>query len=463
MTVNIHVDNAVRVLEADLPASVVPRIERHLTLLNPQWQKVERYGRWKNTNPKYLTYYQRDSGVFILPRGYINGLLNLLEQYDYTIIDRTCKLPEVSFGFQGELYAFQQQALRDILTHRFGVLEAPPGSGKTIMAIAAIEDRRQPTLVIVHSKELMYQWRERLEEFLRLDRHDIGLIGDGNTKIEPNITIGIINSLYKCKGELYNRIGHLIVDECHHVPAKTFTEVVSHFNSSYMLGLSATPYRSDNLTNIIYFYMGDRVHQINARQLQAVKKIMRARLEVRYTEFSYSKAAQDYQGMLSSLVEDERRNGLIVQDVVKHIGRRGIALVLSDRVAHCEKLYHMIAENNPKARLLTGGIVMEARKEIVRELKQGEVDVLVATSRLIGEGFDLKTMSSIFLATPVKFTGRLKQYIGRILRVAEGKEEAIIYDYIDIPRVLRSSFLSRLVAYKSMGVEVPEHMLKKIR
>jgi len=106
---------------------------------------------------------------------------------------------------------------------------------------------------------------------------------------------------------------------------------------------------------------------------------------------------------------------------------------------------------------------MEARKEIVRELKQGEVDVLVATSRLIGEGFDLKTMSSIFLATPVKFTGRLKQYIGRILRVAEGKEEAIIYDYIDIPRVLRSSFLSRLVAYKSMGVEVPEHMLKKIR
>ncbi|MBN1636593.1 MAG: DEAD/DEAH box helicase, partial [Deltaproteobacteria bacterium] len=460
MTVNIHVDNAVRVLEADLPASVIPMIKRHLTLLNPQWQKVERYGRWKNTKSRYLTYYQRQSGVFILPRGYINGLLNLLVRYDHTIIDRTCKLPEIRFGFQGELYAFQQQALKDILSHRFGVLEAPPGSGKTIMAMAAIERRMQPTLVIVHSKELMYQWRERLEEFLELDRHEIGLIGDGNMKASPKITIGIINSLYKCKGELYNRIGHLIVDECHHVPAKTFTEVVSHFNSSYMLGLSATPYRSDNLTNIIYFYMGDKVHQINARQLQAIKKIMRARLEVRYTEFTYLNAAQDYQGMISALVEDERRNCLIVQDVVKHTGRGGIALVLSDRVAHCEQLYHMIAEhNNLKARLLTGSITMEARKEIVWELQQGGVEVLVATSRLIGEGFDLKTMSSIFLATPVKFTGRLKQYIGRILRVAEGKEEAIIYDYIDIPRVLRSSFLSRLVAYKSMGVEVPEHML----
>jgi superfamily II DNA or RNA helicase len=339
---------------------------------------------------------------------------------------------------------------------RFGVLEAPPGAGKTVMALAVIARRRQPALVIVHTKELMYQWHKRSCEFLDIPEDSIGLMGDGNNRMGDKLTIAIINSLYKVIDDVKPLIGHLVVDECHHTPSRTFTEAVSVFDSTFMLGLSATPYRRDKLTKIIYFYLGDRAHQINSHELQAIDKIMRAKLIIRHTNCAYFFDADEYQYMISALVNDATRNKLIVEDVVTRAGEpeSGIALVISDRVSHCKELFKAISGRGVKACLLTGSVQTKERGRIVEDLNCHQAKVLVATAQLIGEGFDLKQLSSIFLATPVKFTGRVKQYIGRILRVTEGKEDALIFDYLDTNGMLKNSFQSRMSAYYDLGVKL---------
>jgi superfamily II DNA or RNA helicase len=463
MEITVHVDNAVRILEADLPPEAVKRIEADLTLPNPKWEQVEKFNRSRRRNfqPEMLAFFRRQNGVLILPRGYINHLLGRLDPSPYMVVDRTRTLEPVEFGFRAQLHPYQATAVRDLTARRFGVLEAPPGAGKTVIALNIIARRKQPALVIVHTKELMYQWHRRAAEFLDIAQDDLGLIGDGRKDIGRKLTIAIINSLYRVMDAVKPSIGHLIVDECHHTPARTFTEVVGELDPSFMLGLSATPYRRDKLTRLIYFYLGDRLHKILPRELQEIDKIMRATLQVRKTRCAYYFDSDEYQSMISALIADRQRNSLIAHDVVEHArcGKNGIALVISDRVAHCEELYRMISASGLEASLLTGAIPMTRRSELVERLNRSSSHILVATSQLIGEGFDLKTLSSIFLATPIRFTGRVKQYIGRVLRVSEGKDEAVIYDYVDENGMLISSFQSRLSAYEDMGVKIlPSHL-----
>lgn len=458
MKILVHVDNLIRILEADLPEAVVQAIEADLTLPNPKWEQVETYSRSRRRNfqPEFIRYYKRKSGVLLMPRGYIHTLRHRLGTVPFTIVDKTRTRDPVDFGFRARLHPYQAAALRDIASRRFGVLEAPPGAGKTVIALSAIGLRKQPALVIVHTKELLYQWQKRACEFLDMRSDEVGLIGDGHRRIGERLTVALINSLYRAIDEVRPAVGHLVVDECHHVPARTFTDAVGLFDSTYMLGLSATPYRRDKLTRIIYFYLGDRVHEIRPTELQAMKRIMRARLIVRHTNCAFFFDADEYQYMISALVADAKRNRLIVDDVAARAGEtdKGIALVISDRVSHCEELFRAICAQGVRACLLTGSVPVRDRARIVEELNCNQAQVLVATAQLIGEGFDLKQLSSIFLATPIKFTGRVKQYIGRILRISEGKEEAVIYDYLDVNGMLKNSFSSRMSAYHDLGVKL---------
>ncbi len=458
MTAIIHIDNLIRIFEADLPREIVKRVESDLTLPNPKWEQVELYGRSRRRNfqPEMLTYYSRKNGVLFLPRGYINHLQGLLKSVPHTIKDNTRTCAPQEFSFAAVLHPYQAGAVHDLTARRFGVLEAPPGAGKTVIALKIIAQRQQPALVVVHTKELMYQWMKRSVEFLGMSQDDIGLIGDGHTVLGKPLTIAIINSLYRIMDEVKPLVGHVIVDECHHIPARTFTDVVGNLDSAYMLGLSATPYRRDKLTRLIYLYLGDQVHRITPQELQAKGRIMKAQLVLRQTGCAYHFDSDEYQYLISALVADGKRNRVIVDDVVKRNSAAGdgIALVISDRVAHCEELHRAILSRGIQSHLLTGSVPMQKRSEIIELLNTTSTGVIVATAQLIGEGFDLKHLSSIFLATPVKFTGRVKQYIGRILRVTEGKQEALIYDYVDDNGMLRSSFTSRLGAYRDMGVEI---------
>jgi len=443
-------------INGDLPFEVEDCLHQRLTFTNPAYvEKFER-GYWTGDTPRELSFFDRTDEGLVIPRGFISQLLSILNRYglDYSVDDKTRSLPEVPFKFRGQLYPFQEEAVEAVLKNRFGVLNAPTGSGKTIMGLYIISKREQPGLVICHTKELMNQWKARAVEYLGLSEDEIGVIGNGKKEIGPRLTIGIINSVYKVAEEIRGDTGFLIVDECHRVPARTFTETVTAFDSKYMLGLSATCFRRDKLTRLIYYHLGDERCSIDPKTLQDLNRIMRAQLIVKKTGFDYP-YEDNYQEMIRALVDDCDRNTLIANTILNVNGDEGISLVISDRKSHCHTLFDLIKEKRSVA-ILNGDMASREREEVVEKLNQGAVEVLIATSQLIGEGFDLPSLSNIFLATPIKFTGRVVQYIGRILRVAEGKAKATVYDFVDKPGVLKASFYTRKCAYRSLGVEENE-------
>ncbi len=450
----VMVDSKITFKTNNLPDRVTRKLQERLIFDNPQFLENEKRGYSTYNVPEKLCFIKEDGDSYIIPRGFINQLTRILKcnSVPFKIIDRTTSLPETHFEFTGELYPYQTEAVQKILSKRFSVLNAPTGSGKTVIALKAIAQRRQPTLIITHTKELLYQWRDRIEQFLSIPKEEIGTIGDGRKEIGKQITVAIINSLYKFIDKVKGYPGFVIIDECHRTPSRTFTKVLKKFNSRYMLGLSATPYRRDGLTKLIYLYIGDTVHTVDIQELQKSKKVMTATLRITETGFDYP-FMDDYQSLISDLVCDQERNEIIVKDVINQVNTEtGIALVISDRKRHCEILRSLIEAEGIETRLLTGEINNGKRKSIIEELNQGGVKVLVATGQLIGEGFDLKTLSSIFITTPIKFSGRVKQYIGRILRMAHGKDKAIIYDYSDKLGILQYSFKNRLRTYKDLGV-----------
>ncbi len=433
-------------LDIDLPLE--QELKRRLTIDNPEYLAAKKYGRWigKKLQPT-LKYYDPVPRGLHFPRGFSNQAVLICRQLTGAspeIIDQRRLLPEVDFHFQGELRPYQKEAAELVLRRSFGVLEAGTGSGKTVMALAVIAGRRQPTLVVVHTKELLYQWQERAETFLGCEA---GLVGDGHFVLKP-LTVAIVNTARKRVEELVPHFGQLVVDECHRVPSSLFTDVVARFDCHYLLGLSATAFRRDDgFTRLIYYFMGDRIHKVDQGELQASGAILKPELVRQPTRFSY-RYRGDYQALIKALTRHEGRNLQIVDDVVRVAGEPdpGIALVVSDRVSHCQLFTRLLSERGVHVELLTGQISAERRAEIVESVQQGRLQVLVATLQLISEGFDCPGLSTLFLTTPITFEGRLLQVIGRIMRPAANKQ-ARVFDYVDeeVRALARSADIRRKV------------------
>jgi superfamily II DNA or RNA helicase len=437
------VDQLILVLKNDLtlidtPQQLRDSLLQKLKFPNPKYIENARMGRWNRGVKKELRFYQRLRGNRLsIPRGYIRQLITTCRKHDvdYTIEDNRRSLPPVKFTFKGRLRPFQKQAVKRMLSREFGTLNSPTGSGKTIMALYVIADRKQPALIIVHTKDLARQWFERIEEFLGIGKSDIGLIGDGKKKIGEKITVALVQSLYKCTEEVAPRIGHLIVDECHRIPSRTFTEAVTDFDARYMLGLSATPWRRDNLSKLIFWHLGDVHHQVERQDLIRTGNVLPADVIFRETNFTpYYDPVHDYSKMLSELTVNDERNRLIARDVADEATHReGVCLVLSDRKKHCENLWSILKYGyHLRAEVFTGDLKANQRQAVLDRLRSDKVQVLIATGQLIGEGFDCPNLSTLFLATPVRFSGRVIQYLGRILRPAPGKNRARVFDYVDV-------------------------------
>ena len=422
-------------------------IQDRLTFANPKYRDNLKMNRWNGETPEYLKFYDyAENGDMILPRGFISQLVSLCRHYgsEFKIEDRRRILSEVEFTFEGQLRPFQMQAVNAMLHRDFGTLSAPTGSGKTVLALSLISERQQPALIIVHTKELLNQWIDRIGVFLGIPADEIGVIGGGKKTIGDRITVALVQSLYKCSGEVSQHIGHLVVDECHRAPSRTFTEAVSAFDSKYMLGLSATPWRRDKLSKLIFWHIGDLQHEIDRADLEDTGDILKADVIFRETVFiPYSDPTTEYSKMLSELTADQGRNALIAGDVAKEASSgSGICLVLSDRKQHCEDIRTILkVGHNIDAAVLTGGLSAQARQDIVERLNNGKIKVLVATGQLIGEGFDCKGLSTLFLTTPMRFSGRVTQYLGRVLRPAPGKAGARVFDYVDVevPQLVASA------------------------
>ncbi|MBF0202429.1 MAG: DEAD/DEAH box helicase [Desulfamplus sp.] len=444
--------------------AVIDEIKSLLTMPNPRYGLMQSLGKGTRGTPEKLVFYQEvdhSPDTIICPRGFADRAYRICRHHGEEILlkDERLELEPVDMEFRGTLRDFQRAAVSGPLSGSdHGVLSAGTGSGKTVMALYMIATRRQPTLVIVHTAELLHQWIGRISDFLGIGSRDVGVVGLGRCDLGRNITVGLYQTVRKRVDDLNPGIGHIVVDECHKCPSRTFTEAVEGFRARFRLGLTATEYRRDRLDRLIFITIGELRHTIDKAPLVESGDICPARVICRPTSFSTGlDASSDYPRVMKELTLDEPRNRLICSDIASE-SRPGIKLVLTDRREHAVTLSGMLWDIHAlPSRVLTGKTPKNQREATVAALEQGEVSILLATGQLIGEGFDLPGLAILFLVTPIKFRGRLVQYVGRILRPAPGKTQGIIYDYMDMEvGVLQASAASRMGIYRREGIFVQE-------
>ena len=430
---------------------VIKKLQERLTFRNPKHEENERKG-FSNWNiPRELCYLEQDTGSLAFPRGFTRQAFAIIRNsgQQVRLQDDRRLLPPVDFTFSGELRDYQQDALREVLKHDFGTVAIPTGGGKTVLALAAIAERKQPALIIVHSKALQDQWVKRIETFLGIPRAEVGVIGGGKVNVAERITVALVQSLYQRAGEVAPHIGHLIVDECHRAPSRIFTGAVTAFDCRYMLGLSATPFRRDGLGRLIHWCIGDRAYSIERQDLIESGDILPAEVITRQTAFQPTvDPSEQYSTMLTELCEDTGRNMLIAEDVAEEASNGGgVCLVLSDRKSHCETLRDMLSTKGITASVFTGDLKDKERRQVVSDISAGRAKVIVATGQLIGEGFDSKELSTLFWRHRSSSRDGSFSALDGCSDQHRGKEKAVVYDYVDPVGVLECAARERLRVY----------------
>lgn len=445
--IKINLSNQIVVKKSEV-SNLLPQIRSYLTLANPRYNEALRRNYSISGIPQFIYAYSEDDDYFYSARGYLGLLIFFIckSGLKYQLIDQRRRLPEVDYTFSGNLREYQQKAVTSSLQKHFGILVAPCGAGKTVMACFIIVERKQPTLIIVHTKELLNQWKERIIQYLGIPSDQIGVIGDGKETI-GTVTVGMIQTLCKRNlSEINKYFGQIIIDECQHCPASTFLDVVSNFDSYYMLGLSATPYRRDKLTKLIFLTLGNIVAKIEEFDLQEVGARIKPKIIIRETSFDYNyQGDNDYQPMISALVEDSARNRLIASDISLEAKENdNYCLILSDRKAHLDNLAFLLKCQGVQCEILTADIPKKKREAIIKQFDDGSLRIILATGQLVGEGLDIPKLNRLFITTPIRWQGKVKQYVGRALRTAKGKQDVRVYDYVDNQvGILANSYKSR--------------------
>jgi superfamily II DNA or RNA helicase len=445
-----------KVILKDLKPDTAHAIRNRLTMPNPAFLEAEKMGRYAGGIPRALKFFKKTPEGMLCPRGAAVQLYNICSQHgeQIQVEDNRLELDPVDFDFRGTLRPYQADVVGSVLERDHGTLSAPTGSGKTCMGLFIIAQRKQPALIIVHTRELVDQWVTAIDKFLGIPADEVGIIGGGKFRIGDRVTVALIQSLYTRLDDVTPHIGHLVIDECHRTPSRVFTQAVDAFDARYRLGLSATPWRRDKLSKVIFWHVGDVTGEINKQDLLDNGNLCQAEAVFIPTGFRPgSDPSESYSKALSELTQDQDRNRLIAETVTRHNGT-GITLLLSDRREHCQALAESLKDNDILAAVLTGQTPAKKREQIIQDLQSGKCHYLVATGQLIGEGFDLPEITTLALATPVKFSGRLIQYAGRALRPAPGKEKAVILDFVDRHGVFQASAKSRAAEYNNQKIEI---------
>lgn len=445
--------------KAGLPPSLLSSIKHLASLRNPMFYERERLRLSTYRTPRFVKCYDEDVSHLHLPRGTLEDLQAAVQAVGsrLAVTDLRRASHRLSFEFQGALTSAQHAAVKAMLAHVEGVLVAPPGTGKTVMGCAAIAARNLPTLVLVHRRPLLDQWRQQLVNMLGLQPGDIGEVAGGKVKQTGVIDVAMIQSL---KGQpdlaqFFSSYGLLVIDECHHVPAFSFDSCVKQACVLHLLGLTATPYRRDGLDGIITMRCGPIRHRISSAE-SATRGGMSLELVVRETDFSFDGGdAASIQDVFRALVQDDARSAFICDDVVTALtcGRR--CLVLSQWKEHVDRLAERLRERGEQPIVLEGGLPKkqrEANLERIRSMTPEERMIVIATGQYLGEGFDCPQLDALFLAFPVSYRGKLVQYTGRLLREHDGKTDVMVYDYADtgVP-VLKRMVGRRMKTYSTLG------------
>jgi superfamily II DNA or RNA helicase len=453
-----------------LPSNLISAFKRAATFANPKFFELQRmrFSTW-NT-PRYICCAElSDNGeAMMVPRGLLSRCMQLAEVAGASVDfeDLRAVTKRVPIGFTGSLLPLQKRALRALASQESGVLVAPPGSGKTVIACALIARRKLPTLILVHRKQLADQWKEQLLQFTDLTKGQIGTFDAKEIRRKGVVDVGMLQSLSRDHDpdRLLGGYGHIVIDECHHVPAVSFESVLKRIEARHFLGLTATPYRKDGLEKIITMQCGPVLHTMEETKAQA---LLSRQVLVRETGFRMGPEASAQPALheiWQALVTDAERLRLVASDVIAALKEERFPLVLSDRKDHLELLLAEItaASTHAAGFLFTSDIGKRQRNRMMDEImamrERGEFPFLLSTGSLIGEGFDLPELCTLVLAMPLSFKGRLVQYAGRLHRESEGKQDVRIYDYVDANLGLCiTMFRKRMTTYRKMGytVEIP--------
>lgn len=427
----ILINSEIYLKRVQLNLKLIEFIRDNLNILNSDYFVRKRLGKSAYNIEKYFKLIEETHEGIIIPRGFIASLIKFCntENISYKIIDERCKLPEIEVVSTINLLSHQTDALKITEIKDFGVIVSPPGSGKTIMALELIARKRQPTLILVHRKQLFDQWIDRIQNFLSIPKNRIGQIGNQKEKIGDEITVATIQSLSRRDfTDLTKRFGMIIVDECHHIPAKSFREVITKLNCYYLYGLTATPKRKNNDEKLIYVYIGNIIYEITQKEF-LIEQDNKIEINIRETNlfvpFDYK--IDSYETISQVLVFDTLRNNLILKDIEENLPRFKSILILTERKAHVNIL-NLYLKDKYETIAITGDDSDSSRKSKLKQIEQGHFQIIISTGQYFGEGIDVNSLECLFIVYPFAFEGKLIQYIGRIQR---SNKPPVIFDYRD--------------------------------
>ncbi len=478
------VDSEILLDLEEVPSAILPSLEELARVPNIDKEKMkrEKIGGWQRL-PNNINLFHYGMGHMMLPRGLAHRLNTLMQSYGHKVswIDKRYTQDKITKTKWKEINVrpYQEEAIEAILKSEQGYWKSPPGSGKTVGILEAIRRSNQPALVIVNTTNIAEQWRDRARSFLGRDV-EVGLIGDGSFDASQ-LTIAMQQTLWSQREELqdagfFDKWGFVCLDECHHLPAETFTDILSRFTARYRIGVSGTPTKNFEKKPLLEATLGPMIHETPKKMLVEQGWLMKPSIEAIYTGFTFDffsthehfgckqnkkcfepgctrpndkkRHGNNYQEMVSALALDKDRNDQIAARIAQDLAVGRCVLVLSRRLNHldtlCDRTREIISSYMyPKERklfMLTGKETTEERMKIAEEADKGRC---VIFSTLADEALDIPRIDRIHLAFPTRNADLIRQQIGRGERPHQDKTDVIVYDYVDMAGPLRNQYRER--------------------
>ena len=455
--------NLLYIEKANLPSVMLNRLIRVAAFQNPEFYRAQAMRLSTFGKPRVICCAEEFARYLGLPRGCLEDVLALLQSHNIKagLVDERFVGERINVSFCGTLRPLQQMAVAAMQPYDDGIICAPTAFGKTAVAAWLIAERKVKTLVFVHRQQLLDQWRERLALFLEIPLNNIGQIGGGKRSRAGVIDVGMLQSLNR-HGEVTDLVadyGQIIVDECHHISALSFEQVLRQVKAKYVVGLTATPIRKDGHHPIINMQCGPIRYHLSEKKMAAGTGV-RHTVIPRQTDFSLPEdmIEPSIQEIYHALAIDQGRSEMIVGDLLREIEAKRSPLLLSERTEHLQSLAERLRGVVPHVIELKGGLGRKQRQELMEKLQSipdTEPRVILATGRYIGEGFDDARLDTLFLTMPISWRGTLQQYVGRLHRVHDNKREVRVYDYVDwrAPMLMRM-YEKRVRGYKAIGYTI---------
>ena len=433
---------------------------KNLSLKNPEYVKKQRMHFWVGNTPEYLHLYGIHGDKWILPFGTLRNILPMVS-VDEIKMDFPAS-EQIDYGCKVPLYDYQQKAIEDVYWKQYGILQSPAGSGKTQMGIALIAKLGKKALWLTHTIDLLKQSKERARQYM--GEALLGTITEGKVNIGSGITFATVQTM--CNLDLAQYKGMwdvIIVDECHRVAGtptavSQFSKVLNSLAARHKYGLSATVHRSDGLIKATFALIGDVVYTVPTEAV--ADKIMKVGICPIPTGVGISReclntdGTLNYAKLIGYLAESEERNRQIVECITAD--RDKPALILSDRLGHLETLMSMLpADMREDAVMVSGKMTTKKgkaeREQAIADMRTGKKKYLFATYSLAKEGLDIPCLERLYMATPQKDYAVITQAIGRIARTSKGKEDPVVYDFVDDIQYLVKAYKKRCTTYRKNG------------